>query len=224
MISLLQAIDLRHSIRQYREEALESSAVESLQQLISQINLSEGFHFQLITNEPRAFKGKMAYGVFHGVSNYIALVAPERKETATRVGYCGERLVLLAQQLGLSTCWVGLTFNNIREAYECSESQKLYAMIAVGYAAGEPRKHSIKSIQSVSNASASTPEWFSRGVEAALKAPTAVNQQKFRFEYIEGVKVKATRGFSFVGYTRIDLGIAMLHFEIGAAQKIEWIL
>ena len=32
-----------------------------------------------------------------------------------------------------------------------------------------------------------TPSWFKKGVEAALLAPTAVNQQKFSFEHV-GVK------------------------------------
>ena len=60
--------------------------------------------------------------------------------------------------------------------------------------------------------------WFKKGVEAALLAPTAVNQQKFSFEYV-GKKnnrhiVKANKGFSLIGYTKMDLGIAKYHFEI----------
>ena len=70
--------------------------------------------------------------------------------------------------------------------------------------------------------------WFKNGVEAALLAPTAVNQQKFSFEYI-GMEngrhvVKAKRGFSIIGYTKIDLGIAKYHFEIGAGKvNFEWV-
>jgi hypothetical protein len=80
----------------------------------------------------------------------------------------------------------------------------------------------------VSNAGQQTPQWFVRGVEAALKAPTAINQQKFRFEYpgatAEGGEpvVRASRQFSLVGYTAIDLGIAKLHFEIGAGTAFRW--
>ena len=39
-------------------------------------------------------------------------------------------------------------------------------------------------VQQVSNACDLTPAWFQKGVEAALLAPTAINQQKFSFEYI----------------------------------------
>lgn len=59
-------------------------------------------------------------------------------------------------------------------------------------------------------------------------APTAVNQQKFYFEYIghkgnDKPKVRATKKFSLMGYTQLDLGIAKLHFEIGAGKgNFEW--
>ncbi|MCI5581622.1 MAG: hypothetical protein MR802_07610 [Prevotella sp.] len=85
-----------------------------------------------------------------------------------------------------------------------------------------------KGVKDVSNASETTPQWFLRGVEAALLAPTAVNQQKFRFEYVgpdgNGVhRVKAERTFSLVGYTKMDLGIAKCHFEMGAGKdNFEW--
>lgn len=85
-----------------------------------------------------------------------------------------------------------------------------------------------KGIKDVSNASDITPKWFLRGVEAALLAPTAVNQQKFRFEYVsphgDGVhRVKAERTFSLIGYTKMDLGIAKYHFEVGAGKEnFEW--
>ncbi|MCM1313255.1 MAG: hypothetical protein NC206_07675 [Bacteroides sp.] len=50
------------------------------------------------------------------------------------------------------------------------------------------------------------------------------NQQKFYFKYIGGRKVMALRRFSMVGYTKIDLGIVKLHFEIGAGPKpVEWV-
>ena len=59
-------------------------------------------------------------------------------------------------------------------------------------------------------------DWFAKGVDAALLAPTAMNQQKFRFEK-KGDKVMATAGTGF--YSKIDLGIAKLHFEIGAGKE-----
>ena len=86
----------------------------------------------------------------------------------------------------------------------------------------------IKTVEQVSNASDITPSWFKKGVEAALLAPTAVNQQKFSFEYVgmsnNRHQVRANKGFSMIGYTQMDLGIAKYHFEIGAGKdNFEWI-
>ena len=72
------------------------------------------------------------------------------------------------------------------------------------------------------------PEWFARGVEFALLAPTAMNLQKFRLELLDGdaetgrPRVRATAGLG--SYTDIDLGIAKLHFELGAGPgAFEWV-
>ena len=58
------------------------------------------------------------------------------------------------------------------------------------------------------------------GGEAALLAPTAMNQQKFFFT-LAGERVLAKAGTGF--YTRMDLGIVKYHFEIGAGEgEIRW--
>lgn len=78
-----------------------------------------------------------------------------------------------------------------------------------------------------SNVSDITPAWFKKGVEAALLTPTAVNQQKFSFEYV-GMRnnlhqVHAKKGLSMIGYTQMDLGIAKCHFEIGTGKELfQW--
>ena len=61
-----------------------------------------------------------------------------------------------------------------------------------------------------------TPEWFKKGVEMALLAPTAMNQQKFTFA-INGDRVKIKNGFG--PFTKLDAGIVKYHFEIGASPK-----
>jgi hypothetical protein len=60
------------------------------------------------------------------------------------------------------------------------------------------------------------PDWFKNGVEAALLAPTAINQQHFEFIGKDHhVLAKAKKG----PYTKIDLGIVKFHFEIGAGKE-----
>ena len=102
-----------------------------------------------------------------------------------RVGYHGEHLVLLAQTLGLNTCWVGLSYSKVPGTYELGDDEKIACYIAIGYGETQGVGHKIKTVEQVSrsavralgsskNASDITPSWFRRGVEAALLAPTAV--------------------------------------------------
>ena len=196
---------------------------------IAVVNQKGNLHVQLIRNEPKAFQGTMAkYGKFRNANNYIVMAGKKAEDLDERVGYNGEHLVLLAQTLGLNTCWVGLSYSKVSGTYVLDEGEKIACYIAIGYGETQGVGHKIKTVGQVSNASDATLSWFRKGVEAALLAPTAVNQQKFSFEYV-GVKdghhqVRAKKGFSMIGYTKMDLGIAKYHFEIGAGKvNFDWV-
>ena len=63
-------------------------------------------------------------------------------------------------------------------------------------------------------------------IQLVLLAPTAMNQQKFKFALLEGNRVKAESTFSLTGksYLNYDLGIVKCHFEIGAGrEQFTWI-
>ena len=227
-MTLQEAITARHSVRKYIDKEIPADIVTALQDKIAEYNKVGNLNIQLVLNETRAFTGMLSYGSFSGVRNYFVMVGKKGADLDERVGYYGEQLVLLAQTLGLNTCWVGLSYRKVPEAYNVGKDEKLACMIALGYGETQGVSHKIKTIGQVSNASDLTPAWFKRGVEAALLAPTAVNQQKFSFEYV-GMSnnrhlVRAKKGFSMFGYTQMDLGIAKYHFEIGAGKNnFDWV-
>ena len=227
-MTLQEAITARHSVRKYIDKEIPADIVTVLQDKIAEYNKVGNLNIQLVLNETRAFTGMLSYGSFSGVKNYFVMVGKKGADLDERVGYYGEQLVLLAQTLGLNTCWVGLSYRKVPEAYNVGKDEKLACMIALGYGETQGVSHKIKTIEQVSNASDLTPTWFKRGVEAALLAPTAVNQQKFSFEYV-GMSnnrhlVRVKKGFSMIGYTQMDLGIAKYHFEIGAGtDNFEWV-
>ena len=135
--------------------------------------------------------------------------------------------MLYAQTLGLNTCWVGLSYTIVPGTYVLYWKEKIACYIAIGYGETQGVSHKTKTVEQVSNANEGTPEWFRKGVEAALLAPTAVNQQKFSFEYAGMTggrhRVIARKGFSLIGYTKMDMGIAKCHFELGAGKdNFEW--
>ena len=219
-MELMEAIKARHSVRSYSDKAIESEKKQALTEKIAEINAQSGLHIQLICDEPKAFDGFMAhYGKFSGVTNYFALIGKKSDDLSEKCGYYGEQLVLLAQQLGLNTCWVAMTYTKVKSAYQIDAGEKLVIVISLGYGNTQGVPHKSKAAAEVSKADTDS-SWFTGGVEAALLAPTAMNQQKFRFEK-KGDKVMATAGTGF--YSKIDLGIAKLHFEIGAGKEnFEW--
>ena len=224
-----EAIEARHSVRAYKDLPLSEEIVKLLEDELVKLNNEGQLHIQLICNEPKAFQGTMAkYGKFRNVNNYLVMAGKKAEDLDERIGYYGEHLVLLAQTLGLNTCWVGLSYSKVPGTYVFEEGEKIACYIAIGYGETQGVGHKIKTVEQVSNASDITPSWFKKGVEAALLAPTAVNQQKFSFEHV-GVKnnchlIRAKKGFSMIGYTKMDLGIAKYHFEIGAGEvNFEWV-
>ena len=217
-MDIFEAMEKRHSVRQYIEKPLGAEEALALSEEIKLCNEEGGLHIQLVKDEPKAFSGFMAhYGKFSGVTNYIALVGPKGPDLDEKCGYYGERLVLKAQELGLNTCWVAMTYSKIPGAFKVEKGEALTVVIALGYGKTEGVPHKSKAPEEVSNVSANSPEWFKNGVRAALLAPTAVNQQKFYFT-LENGKVTAKAKTAF--YSKVDLGIAKYHFELGAERKI----
>lgn len=220
-MNLTEAMKERHSVRQYIDRPLSAEVVSALRDEIDACNQVSGLHIQLVMDEPKAFDSFMAhYGKFSGVKNYIAMVGEKDSALDEKCGYYGERLVLKAQQLGLNTCWVAMTYSRVKTAFSVGKREKLCVVIPIGYGKTHGISHKSKTVPEVSKANGPIPDWFKSGVEAALLAPTAMNQQKFMFT-LDGRKVSAKAGKGF--YSKIDLGIAKYHFEIGAGKaKFQW--
>lgn len=216
-MDILEMMKIRHSVRQYSGKKIESEKRQELIALAEACNRESGPNIQIIFDEPKCFDGMMAhYGKFSGVENYIALVGKKDADLEEKAGYYGEKLVLKAQELGLNTCWVALTHG--KSAAEIKAGEKLACIVALGYGTTQGIAHKSKPLEQLCNCAAAMPDWFSKGMEAVLLAPTAMNQQKFYFT-MDGEKVSAKAGKGF--YTKMDLGIAKYHFEAVTGRKVE---
>lgn len=227
-MTLLEAIQARHSVRRYERRALPPEVVKALQGEIEFCNWLGMLHIQLVMNEPLAFSFLPTYGAFSGVEHYLVMAGPKTDNLDYLVGYYGEHLVLRAQQLGLGTCWAGLTYRKVKGAFRLPPGDKVACLISLGYPDGPVRQVPRKTVEQLSNAGPDTPEWFRRGMEAVTLAPSAIHQQKYYFEYLgekEGIpQVRARCLSSLIGYTKIDLGIAKRHFLIGAmGADFDWV-
>lgn len=210
----------RHSVRSYMDRPIPEEIRKQLDEYCEQLNEEGDLHIQIIYDEPECFSTRLAhYGLFDNCSNYIAIVGKKDTDLEERGGFYGEKLVLKAQELGLNTCWTALTHGKSKAIIEDGEMEVI--IIALGYGKSQGKPHKGKSPSDVSNITNSSPEWFKRGVEAALLAPTAVNQQKFRLT-LEGNRVSARHGM-IGSCLKIDLGIVKCHFELAAGKEnYEW--
>ncbi len=221
-MTLLEAMQVRHSVRSYLDQPIPTTVLAALLTEIEACNRESGLHMQLITDDPDAFRGMLAhYGSFSGVQNYLAFVGKPTRDFAERCGYYGERFVLRAQQLGLNTCWVALTYSkgNAKRRLVIEDGEKPGIVISVGYGATQGREgRRCKTAEQVTKNAETAPDWFHRGVAAALLAPTAMNQQKFTFTW-DGKAAHCRAGLG--PHSKIDLGIVKYHFELGSGHSVE---
>lgn len=220
-MEIQEAIKTRHSVRSYMDKEIPEEIAGRLSEEIEICNREGGLHIQLVLDEPEAFSGFLAhYGKFSCVKNYIALIGPQGEGLDEKVGWYGERLVLLAQTLGLNTCWVALTYRKGKSRCRIEQGEKLVCVIALGYGTTPGESHTSRPVTAVCRVDEPMPEWFRLGTEAALLAPTAMNQQRFRFTLSGGtVRGESTGGF----YSKVDLGIVKYHFEQGAGKEnFQW--
>lgn len=179
-------------------------------------NERRGLAMSLVTENTEAFGPALKLFLAKGVRNYLILAGPDRPGLDEAVGYCGADMMLFAQTLGLNSWWVGGTYS--RKGVERNAAPgagKILGLIALGYGRTQGVPHRSKRPEEVASYAGPAPEWFVKGVEALLLAPTALNRQAFTVRG-EGRKVSITCGGAFSG---VDLGIGKYHFEIGAGRE-----
>jgi nitroreductase len=212
-MTLLDAINSRHSVRAYKDQPVPAELRAQLDGFAAELNRESGLNIRIVYDDPAGFDSMLArYGRFRGVNNYIVLAGPDSPDFAYRCGWYGEALVLFAQQLGLNTCWTAATFNKKHVKKLVPEGEKLCMAIALGFGETQGVPHKGKTVKDVVRGD--LPERFLPAVEAALKAPTAMNQQKFVI-VADGAEdgrpavIASGRG----AYVQVDLGIVSYHFN-----------
>jgi len=227
------AIFKRLSRRTYIAEAPEPDKLDRLGQVCLEFRPFPGVRAQLVRKSPEAvFKGLAGrYGRIKGAPMYIAFIgkmdSPDVQEAA---GYTGEGIILEATAMGLATCWVGGFFRpeGVHSQVDIQAGEIVLSVTPVGYAPEEKDSQEkimsglVKSRSRKPLAKLATGEiaaaWMGKALEAARLAPSAQNRQPWRFRVEkDGVAIAADRSFSASTISkRLDCGIAMLHFELGA--------
>ncbi len=214
MEDILSVMKKRHSVRRYKNLPLTEEHARLINEEVEKVNAESGFSIRLMVDEPEAFKaGKPHYGSFAGCRNYLVIEGPKKNDELA--GYWGEHLVLFAQNLGVNSCWVALTYE--KSKVKAGEGREIYVVIALGYGESEGVPHKSKPADKLVKGLEGAPDWYRKGAEGAILAPTAINQQQFRIEPCgeNTVKIKALPG----PCRKIDLGIVKYHFEACAGKE-----
>ncbi len=195
-----------------------------------------------------ALKGLGTYGFIKGATAFVAGAVRPAPGDMEDYGYCLERAVLEATDLGLGTCWLGGTFtkSSFARRIGLQPGEVMAAVVAAGYPAEDSRKHWLR--RSVGSERRLPPsKLFFDGsstapLDSALSAdladvletvrwaPSASNKQPWRL-------IRSGRTWHFylertAGYgkgllsslvmradlQRVDMGIAMCHFELAARE------
>ena len=215
-MDIYEIMKARHSVRQYLDRPIPDELRTAMDSYTAELNAEGGLHMQILYDEPECFASRKAhYGGFRNVNNYISVVGPKGAGLDETAGFYGELLVLKAQELGLNTCWVALTHGKSKAAVGADEKEAIVISLGFGETQGKQRKS--KSAGQVSDITPDSPEWYKKGIEAALLAPTAINQQRFKFSR-DGNTVFA-KAATLGPCLKIDLGIAKAHFELIAGKE-----
>ncbi len=212
-MSEIDAMKSRHSVRNYQNKKIEADKVEKLNTLIAECNKKGNLHLQFLEDAGKTFNKLLNKAMGLGSApSVIACVGPDDDTVEERVGYYGERIVLAAQEMGLNTCWAG-TYNAKNVRAEIDEGERLVIVIAIGYGVNSGKERKSKTMEQVISGKGDMPYWFNFGVEMALLAPTAINQQKFE------IRLNDDDTVDFIDkggiYSKTDLGIVKYHFEVG---------
>lgn len=220
-MTLEEAMRSRHTVRRYTDRKLPGDIVEQLSGRIGRNNREHGLAMNLVTENTESFGPVLRLFLAKGVRNYVVLAGRDRPGLEEDLGYCGADVMLLAQTLGLNSWWVGGTFRRKGLRKNAAPgAERILGLLAVGYGAVQGAPHKSKRAEEIAAYEGEAPEWFAKGVEAVLLAPTALNRQAFSIRG-EGRRVSMTCDSG--AFSGVDLGIGKYHFEIGAGREnFDW--
>ncbi len=232
-----ELIKLRHSVRNYKEEALPKELTTKIEDYIASINnpFDKKVEIRLIEKSSQTEDVKLGtYGVIKGANYFFVTACEKDKVSHLALGYSLEKIILYCTSLGLGTVWLGGTFNKsgFAKAISLSEDKTIPIVAPVGYEGGNKsllgkifgnntnrRKEFPEIFFEDSFDTPLRPEHagnFMEPLEMVRLAPSAVNKQPWR-----AIKMDDSIHFYTVSkrdINYIDIGIALCHFDLTSKE------
>ena len=245
-ISKIQTvIRSRISCRTYDPTPLAEDIIAKIQDELLLLNqeASSKVRFVLVSslNDENNSKTKLGtYGIMSGAHTYIVAIQDVEFGDPLELGYLFEKAILFATELGISTCWLGGTFNRnqFEKSLTLAQNETIPIVSPIGYA--KDKRSLLDSAMRFGAGSNNRKPWhelffehdsktpltkeaagpFEAALEMVRLGPSASNKQPWRI-------LKKGQDFHFYiqrnpGYGDMikydlqlnDLGIAKCHFEL----------
>ena len=239
-MNTLEVIRSRRSVRTFDETPLREEDAREIMSFAEKVE--NPYDLPITWKLLDGKKEGLSSPVIVGTKTYIAGKMRRAPHAEEAFGYTFEKVVLLAESLGVGTTWIGGTMN--RSAFEravgLTDGEVMPCVSPLGYAAAKlSMRESLMRKKIKADSRMEFGELFFDGVprtpltpekagslaevlEAVRLAPSAVNKQPWRV-ILNGGKAhfyeKHSGGYvSDDGWDiqKIDLGIALCHFEAAA--------
>ncbi|HUN54107.1 MAG TPA: nitroreductase family protein [Smithella sp.] len=245
----------RKSIRSYSDTPIEEDKKEALRKFLLANTIGPfgtKARFIFITagqKDSKSLRGLMTYGMIKNPAGFIIGAVEKARHNLEDFGYLMEKNILMATDLGLSTCWLGGTFSSsgFSRKIALQQNEILPAVTPVGYAV--PKLTSMDSLIRASAGANKRKPWselffednkplktheagdYATPLEMIRLAPSANNFQPWRVikepnADIFHFYIKRTPALKqmeqFIARSDlqlVDTGIAMCHFELAANEK-----
>ena len=247
--SVAELVRERRSYRSYLKLPVEREKMDSLRGFISDLPsppFGSKIRFGIIESEYPGKRIPGTYGIIKGAQYFLAGAIDREDGSPEDYGYLFESIILKATDLGLATCWVGGTFRRSSFAlkFGLHPGELMPAVSPLGYpterrsmvdaiarkSAGSDRRRPWESIffdgdfsrplaQSDEKKYALPLEMLRRGPSASNKQPWRVIRNTLGYHLF----LQRTKGYDkiikSVDLQRLDIGIAMCHFELTARES-----
>lgn len=213
-----QAIERRCSIRKYRAEPT-ADELQSLAEVAESL-AAYGVRIEIARSD-KVFASRLGTPKIKGTNCFAAFISAEGR--SQYLGYIGELFVLECVSRGIGTCWLGASFRMgaAQKAVTLKQGESIACVTPLGYAAEDFKLRPRRSISSLTGLTVqefvALPKWQQCAIEAARRAPSAVNAQPWAFE-VGADRISVLNISPNLGYGKLDCGIAMIHLELGAAH------
>lgn len=239
----INTIKARKSVRTFNDKKITDDVLAKLSEFTKQNNnpFNVPVKFEILDREEH----DLSSPVIVGAEKYVAAKYKKQEDAEVALGYAFEKFILYATSLGLGTVWLAATIDRkaFEKAMDVKEGEVMPAVTPIGYAADKRsiRESLMRKGMKSDDRLAFETIFFKNDFDTPLTekdageladvlqmvrwSPSATNKQPWRL-IVDGNKVhfyeSKTKGYAKEttgDIQKVDLGIAICHFEIAAKEK-----